>query len=597
MQSELNFEQRLGQAVALHERGQLAEAERAYEVLLQIAPEDFHALHMRGVVQFQQGRLDTALSDISRALQVNPGDASAHSHLALVLRALKRPAEALQAHDRALQLQPGFAQAWANRGNVLRDLGRSAEAVDSYGQALVLQPAFPSALHGLGLAQGDLGRWDAALRSFDQAIAQKSAFAVAYLDRGNVLRELDLPDEALQSYGLALRHDPGYAQAWSNQGVVLKHLGRVDEALQSYRKALELKPDFVDAMVNCSTLLKEMLRLEESMAMNQKALALDPVSSGAHLNLAICQLLQGDFPTGFGHFEWRWKTEQLRDNARAFTQPLWLGQDLPPGSTVLLHAEQGLGDTLQFCRYARLVADQGLRVVLEVQPPLVGLLQSVEGVGVVVARGAELPPFDVHCPLMSLPLALKTTLESIPAQERYLHADADKLPTWQQRLGPRSRERVGLVWSGRPEHKNDHNRSMALADFAGALDPRFEYHCLQKEIRAADQVFLDSPRGIAVWRDALDSFADTAALVECMDLVVSVDTSVAHLAAALGKPVWLLLPYSPDWRWLLGRDDTPWYPTMRLFRQTATRDWSGVLSRVRDALAVKSTERVRAAGT
>jgi tetratricopeptide (TPR) repeat protein len=515
----------------------------------------------------------------------------------LVLRSLKRPEEALQAHDRALQLQPDFAQAWANRGNVLRDLGRSADAVQSYAQAIAYQPAFPSALHGLGLAQGDLGRWEEALGSFDKAIAQKPAFAVAYLDRGNALRELDRLDDALESYGLALRHDPGYAQAWSNRGVVLKHQGRMTEALQSYRKALELKPNFVDAMVNCSTLLKEMLRLDESMAMNQNALALDPASSGAHLNLAICQLLSGDLPTGFSHFEWRWKTDQLRDNLRPFTQPLWLGQELPTGSTVLLHAEQGLGDTLQFCRYARLVADCGLRVVLEVQPPLVEILRTVEGVSAVVARGEPLPAFDAQCPLMSLPLALKTALNTIPARDGYLHADTHKLNLWQQRLGEHSRTRVGLVWSGRPEHKNDHNRSMALADFAGALDTRFEYHCLQKEIRAADLVTLESRGGIAVWRDALESFADTAALVECMDLVVAVDTSVAHLAAALGKPVWLLLPFSPDWRWLLERDDTPWYPSMRLFRQTATGDWSDVLSRVREALAALPTERVRAVGT
>lgn len=582
--------------MALHERGQLVEAERAYETLLSRNPEDFNALHMRGVVYFQQGRLDTALHDISRALQISPGDASAHSHLALVLRALKRPAEALQAHDQALQLQPGFAQAWANRGNVLRDLDRSADAAQSYEQAIAYQPTFPSALHGLGLAQGDLGRWQEALGSFDKAIAQKPAFAVAYLDRGNALRELDRLDDALQSYGLALHHDPGYAQAWSNRGVVLKHLGRMDEALLSYRRALELKPDFVDAMVNCSTLLKEMLRLDESMAMNQSALARDPASSGAHLNLAICQLLKGDFPAGFGHFEWRWKTDQLRDNLRPFTQPLWLGQDLPAGSTVLLHAEQGLGDTLQFCRYARLVADRGLRVVLEVQPPLTGILRAVDGVTAVVARGEPLPPFDAQCPLMSLPLALKTTLGSIPAQERYLQSDADKRHAWQQRLGSGSRKRVGLVWSGRPEHKNDHNRSMALANFAGALDPHFEYHCLQKEIRVADLVTLKTQTNIAVWRDALESFADTAALVECMDLVVSVDTSVAHLAAALGKPVWLLLPYSPDWRWLLGRDDTPWYPTMRLFRQKTPGDWGGVLSQVRLALAGGAISRVRAAG-
>ena len=579
-----DFNTRLRDAMAMHGSGQLVGALHAYGALLQEVPTHFDALHMQGVVQFQLGALPAALDSLEKALQSKPDDAAAHSNTGLVLRALGRLTDALKEHDRALELQPEFPQAWANRGNVLRDLKRSAHAVTSYQNAIARQPDFAKALHGLGLAQSDVGHWNEAVAAFDQAIAIQPGFAVAFLDRGNALRELDRELDAIQSYDLALHHNPGYAQAWSNRGVLLKQMGRMDDALRSYEKALSCKPDFADAMVNYSTLLKELMRLDESMQMTQGALARVPDSAGAHLNLAICHLLRGDLPVGFQHYEWRWQTEQLQDNVRHFAQPLWLGQDLPAGSTVLLHAEQGLGDTLQFCRYAEQVAARSLRVVLEVQPPLLALLQGLNGVDAVVARGSVLPAFDAHCPLLSLPLALKTTLTTIPAPTPYLAADATRNDTWSRRLGLASKIRVGLVWSGRTEHKNDHNRSIAAKDMATALDAGFEYHCLQKEIRFADQVYLKSRPDLSVWSDDLTTFAETAALVACMDLVISVDTSVAHLAAALGKPVWLLLPFSPDWRWLEDGEDSPWYPSMRIFRQPATGDWPTVLRQLAAAL-------------
>lgn len=584
MLGDASFEDRLRDAMGFHEKGLLDQAASAYDALLQINPENPAALHMRGVVCYQRGELESALRYLNTALHIHSGDAAALSNKGLVLRGLKRPVEAVSAYDAALQLQPAFAQAWANRGNALRDLDRSNEAVDSYRQACNLQPEFVSALHGLGLALGDLRQWAEAIAAFDAALMRKPDFFVAWLDRGNALRELEQPEQALASYDQALQCNPQYAQAWSNRGVVLKRLGRLDASLESYQNALNCKPDFVDAMVNCSTLLKDMLRLDASIQMNQRALSIDANASGAHLNLAICQLLQGKLSEGLPHFEWRWQTDQLRDSVRSFAKPRWHSGALPEGATVLLHAEQGLGDTIQFCRYADIVAKKGLRVVLEVQPVLVDLLQGLDGVDAVFARGSALPDFDAHCPLMSLPLALETTLATIPAPQRYISPEAGRVIAWKKRLGEASRKRVGLVWSGRPEHKNDHNRSVALIEFAQLLDDRFEYHCLQKEIRTTDQRELELRADIKSWSNDLTSFTDTAALVECMDLVVAVDTSVAHLAAAMGKPVWLLLPHSPDWRWLLERSDTPWYPSMQLFRQQTTGDWRDVVTCVRVAL-------------
>ena len=293
-------------------------------------------------------------------------------------------------------------------------------------------------------------------------------------------------------------------------------------------------------------------------------------------------LLAGDFSTGWREHEWRLKSHP--ELQRAFVQPLWLGDTPLAGKTILLHAEQGLGDTLQFCRYAPLVAAQGARVVLEVQTPLVELLRDLAGIASVVARGEPLPAFDLHCPLLSLPLAFGTTLDTIPAHIPYLHAPSERMAAWQARLGATTRPRIGLVWSGNAGHKRDRARSIPLYALMPLFDLDAAFVSLQKEVRAADAAVLQQTAKIIDVSPALETFADTAALIAQLDLVIAVDTSVAHLTGALGKPLWLLLPAAPDWRWLTARDDSPWYPTARLFRQTDTRVWGPVVARMRAAL-------------
>ena len=263
---------------------------------------------------------------------------------------------------------------------------------------------------------------------------------------------------------------------------------------------------------------------------------------------------------------------------------MWLGSQSLQDKTILLHAEQGLGDTIQFCRYASLVAKLGAKVILEVQRPLLGLLKNLDGVSQIIARGDALPEFDYQSPLLSLPLAFKTQLHTIPSALRYLAGDSEKVLAWQARLGEKTKPRVGLVWSGNLEHKNDHNRSLSLSQVLPYLPSSCQYICLQKELRNADQAILAQHPHIQFFGDALEDFTDTAALCDLMDVVISVDTSVAHLAAALGKPTWVLLPFSPDWRWLLDRKDSPWYPSAKLYRQERIGDWNGVLSRVREGL-------------
>ncbi len=571
-------------AVQCFSAGDFSGADDALEQLMVQVPDHAEALHVRGLVQHRLGRHALALLLLEKAQALLPGNPVLLSNLGLVLRALGHPQKALDCYDQALAIQPGFAQAWGNRGNALRDTGHSLSAVDSYRKALELQPGYAQSWHGLGLAYNDLKHWQAAVDAFKEALSHQPAMAVACLDMGNALRELDRFEDALSAYDRAVSLRPAYAEAWSNRGVLLKRMGRMQEALQSYTKAITLEPDFVDALVNCSTLLKEMMDLDAAMAMNRRALALQPDNSGAHLNLAICHLLRGEFNEGFAHYEWRWKTEQLQASVRPFVQPLWTGEQSLSGKTILLHAEQGLGDTVQFCRYAKLLKHMGAEVVMEVQAPLLPLLNSLDGVDVWLRQGDALPAFDYQCPLLSLPWALKTTPTTMPAAVPYLAADTDLIVEWDKRLGSSSRTRVGLVWSGRPEHKNDHNRSMSLHLLAPLLGMDAEFHCLQKEFRAADLALDPASMGVRLWADQLISFAETAALIAHMDLVIAVDTSVAHVAAALGKPVWLMLPYSPDWRWLLGRDDSPWYPRMRLFRQDSGADWAGVVQRLQAAI-------------
>lgn len=587
----LSAAQQVAQGVRAHEAGNVEQALLCYAAALALEPENFDALHMHGIGLHQLGRTQEGLPLLETALRLRPQDATALSNWGLALRAAGRLGDALMAYDRCLSVAPQFAQAWSNRGNLLRDLNRQSDAIASYEAALKAQPLYARAWHGIGLAQGSLGHWPLAVAAFDAALAIQPDYAEAYLDRGNAQRELGQLEAAMTSYEQVLHYQPDNAGAWSNRGVVLKRLGRLDDAAESYEKSLALNPRFLDAMVNYATLLKEQLRLQASEDMNRRVLALDPDNSGAHLNLSICLLLRGAFSEGFAEYEWRWKNAQMADGARNFVQPQWAGEDIR-GKTILLHAEQGLGDTLQFCRYAPWVAARGARVVLEVQPALLELLRCLPGVDTLVPRGAPLPMFDVHCPLLSLPYAMRTGLHTIPVMSTpwgaYVHADATKVAQWRVRLGDTASAahpwRVGVVWSGRPEHKNDHNRSIPLAQFCGALPValgngrRVELHALQKEFRDADLAWARAQGPVQLWSSQLDSFADTAALVECMDMVVAVDTSVVHLAAAMGKPVCLLLPFSPDWRWLLSdATSSRWYPSVRLWRQPAYGDWATVL--------------------
>ena len=363
------------------------------------------------------------------------------------------------------------------------------------------------------------------------------------------------------------------ASSWHRQG-------RLQEALAVYDRILSLEPECVEALSDRGFIQQELRRYSEALASYDKAISICPDYAEAQFNKSRLKLLLGQYAEGWSLYEWRWKVDKYKIYFKDFKQPLWLGDQPIAGRTILLHAEQGFGDVIQFVRYVAMVEELGARVLLGVHPVLISLMQSLHGAFTLGTKLDALPAFELHCPLGSLPLAFKTEVDNIPTDIPYLFADPQRRDIWRVRLGNKVRPRVGLAWSGSAAHSNDRNRSMALRSLEPLLCLNFEFHSLQQEIRAEDQAALAGFSEILCHESELLDFADTAALVAEMDLVISVDTSVAHLAGALGKAVWILLPYAPDYRWMIERSDSPWYPTARLFRQSTIGDWGGVIEAV-----------------
>ena len=583
----LSLPQAVHAAVAAYQRGAWADAERLCRSAVDLKADHFEALYLLGIIAGQTGRKQEAAELLSKALSADPSNADACYNHGVALGELKRHAEALQSYERAIALRPDYADAYYNRGVALSELNRPAEALESYDRAIALKPAYAEAYNNRGIVLGSLQRHAEAAGSYDRAIALRADYANAYNNRGVALGFLQRHAEALASHERAIALKPDYVEAYNNRGNVLIDLERPAEALASLEHAIALKPDYAEAHYNRGNALRDLHRHVEAVASYERALALRPDYASAHWNLADCRLLLGDFAHGWEEYEWRWKLTQREKGTRDFVQPLWLGGEPVEGQTILLHSELGLGDTLLFCRYAKEVAALGAKVVLEVQPPLLPLLGNLEGVTEILPRGAPLPAFDCHCPLLSLPLAFKTDLSNIPAGVPYIRSNPARVAAWQEQLGPKRKPRLGLVWSGSTALRND-KRSMALAEMLPLMGDWAEWVSLQKEVRETDAFLLALRPELRDVGGELNDFADTAALVELMDVVVTVDTSVANLAGAMGKPVWILIPFNPhDWRWMLDREDSPWYPTARLFRQPAAGDWASVIRRVSEELALR----------
>jgi hypothetical protein len=438
----------------------------------------------------------------------------------------------------------------------------------------------PQILGNESLANGKL---EEAAHWYRKSIELNPAVPDSYVNLSYVLSEQKNYKEAEKISRQAVLLGKDNADAFFLHGMILRELGKAEEAVDAFRKATQLKANFGDAHCSLIDLLIALGRSEDALQASVCALREMNGYGPVHWNAAFVFLLMGDFVRGWKEHEWRWEAP-LHAQRRNFVQPLWLGQEDIAGKVILLHAEQGLGDTLNFCRYAKLVKELGAQVILEVQKELKSLMSTLDGPDRIIGRGEALPSFDYQTPLLSLPLAFNTTLENIPAPPAYLRCADEAGEKWRLRLKEKTKPRVGLVWSGNPNQKNDHNRSIPLMNFVSLLREDIEWVSLQKEIRVHDRDIL-SRSSILHFGDELNDFADTAGLIEQVDLVIAVDTSIAHLVGAMGKPLWFLVPYVADWRWLLNREDTPWYPTARLIRQPKLGDWNSVMARLEKELS------------
>jgi tetratricopeptide (TPR) repeat protein len=493
-----------------------------------------------------------------------------------------RLAEAEQLYRQVLARDSGNADALHLLGVVTHQKGHPDLAIDLIRRAIAINPLEASFHANLGVSFKELGRQDEAIASYRAAIRLRPEQPDAHNSLGNALAGSGRSDEALDSYRTAIALRPDYAEAHYNLGVTYKEQGRTEDAVACYRKAIALRPDYQEAHYNLGNAFRDLRQLDPATTSYRRAIDLKPDFPDAHHNLALAVLALGDLAEGWAEYEWRWKTSQLSEARRGFAQPQWRGEPAE-GQTLLIHAEQGFGDTIQFCRYAPLAAERGLRVILEVQEPLVRLLHGVPRVDLLLCRGADLPEFDLHCPMLSLPLALGTTLSTIPAVPSWLAAEP---ATWQTRLASLSGPgpRIGLAWAGKPSNLADRRRSMAPDQLAPLFAvPGLQFVSLQQAGQKADLPLID-------FMDEMTDFADTAAVIANLDLVISVDTAVAHLAASLGKPVWLLDRFDACWRWLDGRRDSPWYPSLRVYRQQRPGDWDSVLAEVsRDLHSLSAT--------
>jgi hypothetical protein len=572
----------LSRAQSLHQGGRLDEARAFYDQTLAADPDNAEALHLLGYLWFQKGDPGRAVQLISRAIELKPSNPGYRYNRALILQQTGLFEPAAADFQQVAALEPADLGAWEGLGETLLNLGRAEEAVQAWDRALALRPASAELNSNRGVALRVIGRLDEALAAHDRALAADPRYPDGWSNRGNVLKDLGRLDEAMDSFDRALALNPQMVQALVNRANVLRELARMPEALADYDRAIALAPTYPEAHHHRAVLMLDLQRLAEAVASFESAIALRRPYPEAEVARAMTLLHAGDFEQGLPLYEGR----TLFPPEAAQDRPRWLGREPIAGQTVLVWAEQGLGDTLQFCRYAPLLAAQGARVVLQVQTPLVPLLRGLPGVEAVIGPSQAPPPFEHHIPLLSLPLALGTRLETIPAPAAYLQPDPVRVEAWAQRLGPATRKRIGLVWSGAAGHRNDRHRSLSLARLLAALPEGFEYIGLQQEIRTHDQATLDAHPQVRSFSRDLNDFTDTAALISLMDAVVSVDTSIAHLAGALGKDVRVLLArIGQDWRWMAEGPQTPWYPSMRLYRQGADNDWTGPLQAVGADLA------------
>ncbi len=541
----------INSALNHHQTGELKKAQGLYEKILKQNPLHTDALHLLGCIFFQEGDLDAAEKYIQKAMSTNPDNPLYHNSLGLVYRGLNRHNEAADCYEKALALAPDLVEAHNNLGIVYHEQGKADSAVSCFQNALKCNNHSPEVHNNLG----------------------------------NALRDQGKLDEAISGYERALELNPEYVEACNNMGVAFHSKNNFDVAVSYYQKALRINPDNTNSHINMGITCQAMGKYSNALEFFQKALEIEPENPDAHFHYSFVLLLLEDFETGWKEYEWRQKKDDWQ-HVHAFYPSLrrWDGSSFK-GKTLLVHAEQGLGDTLQFVRYLPMVKELGGKVIFETNKPLFNLFRNMEGIDELVplsSTGRSSLDYDYDIPLMSLPGLFKTTLENIPFGRSYIDATQEKTDYWKQRVSGTGFN-IGLVWAGKPAAHD--NRPCRLKHFLPLFEiPGIRLFGLQKGT-ASNQI-LELPQGLSFtnYGEEFEDFADTAGFLENLDMILTIDTSVAHLAGAMGKPVWTLVPYSPDWRWLLKKEDSPWYPTMRLFRQPKPGAWAPVIQKISDEL-------------
>jgi tetratricopeptide (TPR) repeat protein len=614
----------LKNALNFHQAGNLDEAQRLYREVLSVQPTNADAWHLLGHVAFARGDLANGIDQVRRAIQLDGGQASFHQHLAEMYLAAGRPGEAEACSRTALSLQPDAFMALYILGAALLRQRHFAPAIESMQRATALRPDFALAHLGLGTALRELGDTDAAIAELRHALRLDANLALAEINLGAallargelieaavccrrgvqlqpnlaeghcalgvILQKQGQLDQAMASYQQALRLNPESAEVYNNLGTIHRSRHEYARALEYYQRALEFRPNFADALTNVGHVYKVQGHALEAGVCYDQSLRIDPHHAMARYSRAVMLLAAGDWERGWSEYESRFSCEGF--GRRAFVQPRWSGEPLA-GRTLLVHAEQALGDAIQFARFIALLERFDGPVVFEI-PATLEVLFKQAGFRNLVARNQTLPHFDVHLPLLSAPQVLGTTLETIPASVPYLSADPRRIEFWRRELGATETFRVGIAWQGNPGYLGDRLRSIPLRHFRTLARPGVELVSLQKGVGTEQLNEIEGQFAVRNLGPQLDTdtdagpFMDTAAIMMNLDLVITSDTAVAHLAGALGVPVWVALPLSPDWRWLDEREDSPWYPTMRLFRQSHFDDWTEMFAEIGAALQVEA---------
>ncbi len=578
----MNANEAIELALKEQKSGNLKIAENIYRKILEVQPDNVNALHFLGLIYFEKKDFDSAIKYIGEALNLEPTYHEALLNMGVVLQAKGSFDEALQYFQKSLQFNPDCAETFKNIGTILQAKGDYDEAIINYKKALEINPELPDIYKNLAYLFRDKGMLNEAIIFFKKALEYYPDLSDIHNNLGLALNDTGKIDEAIECLRNAIRLNPENAELYNNMGVILREKGLFDEATGCFTQAIILNNRFLEAYNNIAVSLREKGHIEESIYFLKKALDINPDFASAHWNLALIFLLTGNYPQGWEEYKWFWKLKGTNDFH--FSQPQWDGSKIE-GKTLLVYAEQGYGDTIQFIRYIPLITETGAEVILLCQEELKELFLNLRNLKQVITFGEKLPHFDFYCSILMLPAIFQTTLENIPVNIPYIFTEQSLINEWHERLDNNSKLKIGLVWSSGHRNSTLRFRSGNLNSFSMLTSIEgAEFYSLQKGISNEEANNFYQKMKIYDLTNNISNFNDTAALIMNLDLIISVDTSVAHLAGALGKPVWVLLPSVPDWRWMLNREDSPWYPTMRLFRQTTHGDWDTVIKKVYNAI-------------